>query len=225
MTTIGSQDLEAVSSMLEYFLIFHNLIEHTMTELIVDVKTREEYYMNHIEGSLNIPVWDLEFYLDFLEDREVKVYCGPREKRSKMAETFLKERGINVTRIPVHALDGYEYVRKPLVTAINYLSVKPGHEEEVEEMMEDLCQLTMDKEGFVGTKVVRTTNVAWGGSMLRGEYENVPIKPTKYVMITYWNDRKSHEDFHKLEEIVQGFKDLMPHISIMPFEEYAEIIH
>jgi len=28
-------------------------------DLILDVKTREEYYMNHIEGALNIPVWDL----------------------------------------------------------------------------------------------------------------------------------------------------------------------
>jgi len=26
--------------------------------------------MNHIKGALNIPVWDLEFYLDFLKDKE-----------------------------------------------------------------------------------------------------------------------------------------------------------
>ncbi|MFW5953231.1 MAG: rhodanese-like domain-containing protein [Candidatus Natronoplasma sp.] len=31
--------------------------------LIIDVKTREEYYMNHIEGALNIPVWDSVFIL------------------------------------------------------------------------------------------------------------------------------------------------------------------
>lgn len=92
-------------------------------------------------------------------------------------------------------------------------------------MMENLCQITMDKKGFIDTKVVKATNIAFGGSMLQGEYENIELKPTKYIMITYWDSKESHEEFHQREEIMQGFKDMMPHISIMPFEEYAEIIH
>ncbi len=193
--------------------------------LIIDVRTREEYYLNHIKGALNIPVWDLEFYCDFLAEKDVILYCGTRGKRAQMGEEYLTARGISATIMDTDALDEYEWVGKPMVTAINYLSVKPGHEDEVEQMMDDLCQFTMDKEGFIGTKVVRVTNVAYGGSMLRGEYEDIPIRPTKYIMITYWDTRASHESFHQLEEIVAGFMEMMPHLSVMPFEEYAEVLH
>jgi rhodanese-related sulfurtransferase len=37
--------------------------------LIVDVRTREEYVMDHVKGALNIPLFDLEYYLDFLGGR------------------------------------------------------------------------------------------------------------------------------------------------------------
>ncbi|MEF8835109.1 MAG: rhodanese-like domain-containing protein [Candidatus Thermoplasmatota archaeon] len=193
--------------------------------IIIDVKTREEYYMNHIEGALNIPVWDLEFYLDFLKDKEVKVYCGPRGKRSEMAVEFLEEKDIDAEEIPTDELDDFDWKGKPMVTAINYLSVKPGHEEEFEEKVEDLCMKTVDKEGFIGTKVFRTTNISFGGGMIPGEYEEVEVKPTKYVMLTYWKDKESHEKFHDIDEIMQGFKEIMPHICITPHEVFAEIIH
>ena len=192
---------------------------------MIDVQTREEYYMNHIEGALNIPVWDLEFYLEFLRNKDVQVYCGARGKRSTMAVQFLQEHGINAEEIPVAELDNYKWVGKPMVTAINYLSVKPGHEKAFEEKAEDLCEKTMDKEGFIGTKVFRTTTISFGGGMIPGKYEEVEIQPTKYVMLTYWKDKPSHEKFHDLEEIMQGFKEIMPHICITPHEVFAEIIH
>jgi len=194
-------------------------------DIILDVKTREEYYKNHIEGALNIPVWDLKFYLDFLEDKSVKVYCGPRGKRSEMAVDFLQENGIDAEEIPPSDLDDYEMVGDPMICAINYLSVKPGHEEEFEEKVENLCTKTMDKKGFIGTKVFRATNISYGGAMLEGEYEEIEIEPTKYVMLTYWDSRENHEEFHKLPEIMEGFKEIMPHVAITPYEEFAEIVH
>ncbi len=194
-------------------------------DLILDVKTREEYYLNHIEGALNIPVWDLGFYLDFLEDKEVKVYCGPRGKRSEMAVDFLQENGVEASEIPPSELDDYEMVGEPMICAINYLSVKPGHEEEFEEKVEALCTKTMDKEGFIGTKVFRATDISYGGAMLAGEYREIEIKPTKYVMLTYWSSREDHENFHDLPEIMEEFQELMEHIAITPYEEFAEIIH
>jgi rhodanese-related sulfurtransferase len=55
------------------------------TELIIDVRTREEYVKEHIKGALNIPLYDLDFYLDFLKDKNVTIYCDTRV-RSKLAE-------------------------------------------------------------------------------------------------------------------------------------------
>lgn len=194
-------------------------------ELIVDVKTREEFYRNHIKGALNIPVWDLEFYLDFLKDKDVKVYCGPRRKRSRMAVEYLNNNGVNASELSDEEMDNHEMEGKPIVCAINYLSVKPGHEEEFEQKVEELCTTTMDKEGFIGTKVFRATNISFGGAMIPGEYKNIEIKPTKYIMLTYWTDRESHEEFHKLEEIINGFRDMMKHLIILPYEEFGEILH
>jgi len=194
-------------------------------DLIIDVKTREEYYMNHIKGSLNIPVWDLEFYLDFLADKTVRVYCGPRGERSRMAVKYLRQHGIDATEIPSEKLDDYDMVGKPMVVAINYLSVKPGHEKEFEGKAEDLCMKTMDKEGFIGTKVVRVTDISYGGSMLHGTYEGIKVMPAKYIMLTYWQSREAHEAFHENEDIMQGFMEMMPHIAVMPYEEFAEILH
>ena len=49
--------------------------------LIVDVRSREEYYEHHIKGSLNVPISDLECYIDFLKDKDILLYCdtGRRE--------------------------------------------------------------------------------------------------------------------------------------------------
>jgi len=194
-------------------------------ELIIDVKTREEYYLNHIEGALNIPVWDLKFYLEFLKDKDIKVYCGPRGKRSKMAVEYLQKQGIKATEIKADELKKYPMIGEPMVCALNYLSVKPGTEKEFEEKVESLCAETMDKDGFIGTKVFKATNISFGGAMIPGEYQEIEIKPTKYIMLTYWKDRESHEAFHKLPQIMQGFKEIMPNLIILPYEEFGEIIH
>lgn len=61
--------------------------------------------------------------------------------------------------------------------------------------------------------------------MLRGEREKIELDPTKYIMITYWDSREDHEKFHEIEEIIEGFKEMMPYLAKMPFEEHAEIMH
>ena len=35
--------------------------------LIVDVREREEYVQERIKGAINIPLFDLEYHLDFLK--------------------------------------------------------------------------------------------------------------------------------------------------------------
>ena len=191
--------------------------------LIVDVRSREEYYKNHIKGSLNISVSDLEFYIDFLKDKDILLYCDTG-RRAKIAVEYLAKRAVKAAIIPQEELDKYKREGKPIVCAINYLSVKPGIEEEFEEKTKELCRMTYRKKGFLGSKIFRVSTISYGGSGLQGQYENIDVKPTKYVMLTYWESKKAHEDFHKEPDILEGFMGLMKYLSIMPYEEYGEII-
>jgi len=191
--------------------------------LIVDVRSREEYYKNHIKGSLNIPVSDLEYYIDFLKDKEILLYCDTG-RRAKIAMEHLAKKAIKAAIITQEALDEYKKEGKPILCAINYLSVKPSIEQEFEEKTKELCRITYGKKGFLGSKVFRVSTISYGGSGLQGQYENIDVKPTKYVMLTFWASKKAHEEFHKEPDILKGFMGLMKYLSIMPYEEYGEII-
>jgi rhodanese-related sulfurtransferase/heme-degrading monooxygenase HmoA len=192
-------------------------------KLIVDARSREEYYKNHVKGSLNIPLFDLEYYIDFLKGKEVTIYCDTG-RRARMAVEYLSDQGIKAALVPQEDLDKYEKEGKPLLCAINYLSVKPGLEKEFEEKVKELCRVTYGKKGFLGSKIFRVSTISYGGSGLQGTYKDIDVKPTKYVMLTYWTSKKAHEEFHKEPDIVEGFMALMKYLSIMPYEEYGEII-
>lgn len=192
-------------------------------KLVVDVRSREEYYRNHIKGSLNVPLFDLEYYIEFLKDKDVLFYCDTG-RRAKIASEYLKNRRIKAAVIPQEELTKYEKEGKPILCAINYLSVKPGLENEFEEKVKELCRVTYGKKGFLGSKIFRVSTISYGGSGLQGAYEDIHVKPTKYVMLTYWKNKKAHEEFHKEPDIVEGFMGLMKYLSIMPYEEYGEII-
>jgi len=191
--------------------------------LIVDVRSREEYYKNHIKGSLNIPVSDLEYYVDFLKDKEILLYCDTG-RRAKIALEYLAQRAVKAAIIPQEELDRYKKEGKPILCAINYLSVKPGIEKEFEERTKELCRMTYRKKGFLGSKIFRVSTISYGGSGLQGTYKDIDVEPTKYVMLTFWESKKAHEEFHKEPDILEGFMGLMKYLSIMPYEEYGEII-
>jgi len=191
--------------------------------LTVDVRSREEYYRNHIKGSLNIPVSDLEYYIDFLKDKDILLYCDTG-RRAKIAVEYLAKRAVKAAVIPQEELDKYKKEGKPILCAINYLSVKPGIEEEFEEKTKDLCRMTYGKKGFLGSKIFRVSTISYGGSGLQGQYKDIDVEPAKYVMLTFWTGKKAHEEFHKESDILEGFMGLMKYLSIMPYEEYGEII-
>jgi len=191
--------------------------------LIVDVRSRAEYYKSHIKGSLNIPVSDLEYYIDFLKDKDLLLYCDTG-RRAKIAVQYLAKRAVKAAIIPQEELDKYKKEGKPILCAINYLSVKPGIEKEFEEKTKELCRMTYGKKGFLGSKIFRVSTISYGGSGLQGQYEDIDVKPTKYVMLTFWASKKTHEEFHKEPDILEGFMGLMKYLSIMPYEEYGEII-
>jgi len=191
--------------------------------LIVDVRSREEYYKNHVKGSINIPLFDLEYYVDLLKDKEVLLYCDTG-RRAGIALEYLSNKGIEAAIVPQEDLDKYGKEGKPILCAINYLSVKPGLEEEFEEKVKELCRATYGKKGFLGSKIFRVSTVSYGGSGLQGAYKDIDVRPTRYVMLTYWTNKRAHEEFHKEPDILEGFMSLMKYLSIMPYEEYGEII-
>ncbi len=191
--------------------------------LIVDVRSREEYFKSHVKGSLNIPLFDLEYYMDFLRGKDVLVYCDTG-RRARIAVEYLNSRGINAAFIPQEDFTKYEKEGKPILCAINYLSVKPGLEREFEKQTKKLCRVTVGMKGFLGSKIFRMSTISYGGSGLQGAYEDIDVKPTKYVMLTYWTSKKAHEEFHREHVILEGFTELMKYLSIMPYEEYGEII-
>lgn len=191
--------------------------------LIVDVRSREEYYKSHIKGSLNIPVFDLKYYIDFLKDKDILLYCDTG-RRAKIAMELLATRAIKTTVIPQEKLNKYKKEGKPILCAINYLSVKPGIEKKFEEKAKELCRITYGKKGFLGSKIFRVSTISYGGTGLQGQYEDIDVKPTRYVMLTFWESKNAHEEFHKEPDILAGFMGLMEYLSIMPFEEYGEIL-
>lgn len=195
----------------------------TYVTLIVDVRSREEFVKNHVKGALNIPVFDLKYYVAFLKSQEVRFYCNS-EHRSKMAVDYLATKGIKASFIPTDELTQFEQEGNPIVCAVNYLAVKPGVEEEFEEKTRGLCQTTYTMKGFLGSKVFRVASISYGGSMLMGSYKEIDVTPTKYVMLTYWENSEAHEAFHKEPIIIDGFKALMPYLARMPYEELCEMI-
>ena len=191
--------------------------------LIVDVRSREEYFKSHIKGSLNIPLFDLEYYIAFLKDKDVLFYCDTG-RRARMAVEYVVDRGIKATVVPQEEVDEYEKEGRPIICALNYLSVKPSLEAEFEEKVKELCRLTVEMKGFLGSKIFKVSTISYGGSGLQGTYEDIDVQPTRYVMLTYWTSKRAHEEFHKEEMIVKGFMGLMKYLSIMPYEEYGEIM-
>jgi len=194
-----------------------------LMSLIVDVRTREEYVKNHIEGSINIPLFDLEYYIDFFKDKDLIFYCDSGN-RSRIAVEYVVKRGIKATMIPPQELGKFKKEGKEIICAVNYLSVKPGLEKEFEEKTKELCRITVGMKGFLGSKIFRVSTISYGGSGLQGTYEDIDVKPNKYIMLTYWTSKKAHEQFHKEQVILKGFMSLMKYLSVMPYEEYGEIM-
>ena len=141
-----------------------------------------------------------------------------------MAAEYLSKRGVKDTVIPSSEVESYQIEGKEIICAINYFSVKPGLEEEFKRKVDELYRLTYGEEGFLGSKIFKVSTISYGGSGLQGEYEDIEVKPTKYIMLTYWSSKEAHEKFHKLEVIMKGFMGLMKYLSVMPYEEYGEIL-
>ena len=192
-------------------------------DLIVDVREREEYVQGHIKGAINIPLFDMRYHLSLLEGRKVLLYCNTGH-RSRMAAEYLHSQGVDAEVIPPSKMKDYEMEGHRMLCAVNFLAVKPGLESEFEKKVRELCQYTYGVEGFLGSKIFRVTTISYGGSGLRGEYTDIKVQPTEYVMLTYWTSIEAHERFHEDPKVREGFMSLTEYLAMMPREFYAEIL-
>jgi len=194
-----------------------------MDELIVDVRTREEFAKEHIKGAINIPLYDLDFYIDFLKNKKAKIYCDTG-RRAEMAKEKLEGKGIDSEVMNTDDVEKYEKERRGLICAVNYVSVRKGHEEEFEEAVISLCKATDKMPGFLGSKLLKVNGISAIGSGIPGDLSDVDIKPTKYIMLTYWESKEAHEKSHKHELFVNAFKQMPVYLTKLPYEEFYEIL-
>jgi len=62
---------------------------------IVDVRTREEFAMQSVNGTVNIPLQELEMHLDELKGmQQTIVLCCASGTRSGMANMILNQKGL-----------------------------------------------------------------------------------------------------------------------------------
>ena len=63
--------------------------------IIVDVRTKEEYDIDHIEGAINIPYDTIDENVDLDKEKTILVYCKSGARSNKAYQT-LKNLGFDV---------------------------------------------------------------------------------------------------------------------------------
>lgn len=194
-----------------------------MEKILIDVRTREEFVKEHIKGAICIPHYDLKYYVDFLNDREIILYCNT-ERRSAIAQDRLAEMGLDSRYLTLVEQDGYEWVEGGIVCAHNYVHIRPGHEEKFMEKAMQLCRATEHMPGFLGSKALRMSGMSGIGSFVDADLTELDIKPTKMILVTFWESKEAHEISHRDPEFKAVFESLGEHLTQMPVEEFYEVL-
>lgn len=192
-------------------------------KIILDVRTREEYVQNHIKGALNIPVHDLEHYHDFLKDKTVYVYCNSGA-RANLAKTWLHKAGIYAELLKGDWQHDHPRRKQHIISAINFIMIKPEKEKEFQKNITQLCQKTNEINGFLGSKLFKISGASAKGSYLPGNLTDVAYTPNKCIIVTYWTDKQSHEQSHKLAFFKKIYDTLPLYCTQTPYEEFYEIL-
>ena len=73
-----------------YDIYFQDMIEFSRKNnaLIIDVRSKQEYEEWHVDGAINIPVWNIKEQIKMVEgniQRHIVLYCssGIRSKKAK----------------------------------------------------------------------------------------------------------------------------------------------
>lgn len=83
--------------------------ENEKNYLVVDVRQPEEYRLDHIPGSVNIPLAEIQFDPYSFDDNRKLIFCCTRGSRSKVAAIFVMDAGYDTDMI-YHLQSGmFEY--------------------------------------------------------------------------------------------------------------------
>jgi len=145
-------------------------------------------------------------------------------RRARIAKEKLEERRINSDAMETDDVEKYEKEKRGMICAVNYVSVRNGYEDEFEEAVTSLCKATDRMPGFLGSKLLKVDGISAIGSGIPGDLRDAEIKPTKYIMLTYWESKEAHETSHKNEVFVNAFKQMPVYLTKIPYEEYCEIL-
>ena len=195
-------------------------------ELMVDVRTREEFVKKHVKGAINIPLHDMHFYIPFLSSDEIdkiRLYCDTG-RRANLAMEILKANNIEAEIIEPDKLEEYEMEGNDIICAVNFVSVRHGNEDEFEKIVVELCNKTNRMEGFLGSKILRVDGISAIGSGLPGEMKNEEIKPAKYIILTYWKSKEAHENSHATDLFREIFGSMPEYLTKYPYEEFYGVV-
>jgi rhodanese-related sulfurtransferase len=194
-----------------------------MQEIIIDVRTREEFVKEHIKGAINIPHYDLKFHEEFLKNKQIIIYCNT-ERRSIIAHDKLAGMGLDSRYLRLDEQEGYDWVRNTIICAQNFVRIRPGHEERFMEKAMMLCRATEHMPGFLGSKALRISGMSGIGSFVEADLTTLNIEPTKMILVTFWESKEAHERSHLDPEFRATFDSLAEHLAEMPVEEFYEVL-
>lgn len=194
-----------------------------MEKVLIDVRTREEFVKEHIKGAMCIPHYDLKFYVEFLKDKDIDLYCNT-ERRSTIAQDRLAEMGISSKVMTLKEQDRLEWEKNSMICAANFVTLRPGHEDEFMKKATMLCRATEHIEGFLGSKVLKISGVSGIGSFVPGDLTDLEIVPVRIILLTYWASKEVHERSHLDPEFKAIFDSLGEHLIEMPREEFYEVL-
>jgi len=194
-----------------------------MKQILIDVRTREEFVMEHIKGAVNIPHYDLEYYRDLLLDRQVIVYCNTG-RRSAIAAKKLAAMGVAADILPTKQMELREMEGKALICAVNYVSPKPDQEEEFMAKAAGLCRATEEIPGFLGSKILKLSGISAAGSGMAGDTTRLRMEPPSYLLLTYWESEAAHEHSHRESQFAALFSKLPENLVKMPYEEFYQVL-
>ena len=53
---------------------------------------------------------------------------------------------------------------------------------------------------------------------------DLEIEPIKYILMTFWESKEAHERSHNLPEFKEIFDQLPQFLTMMPYEEFYEVL-